>query len=1453
MKLTFEETMTGLDAIISQLDQELQNKDPQLKRPRLDDHQGLVNGKNDAEKYQALLELKDILDQQFKEFSIKANDETIGDYVNPHQDDALNEGDFYVENTSTISLKDTSNALTDEERLKIPLVGIPNADLSQMSLNEDTLNLLVKQDSNNPGVAIFPMSEQDKVKEDLTSLTGIDLDDLIKDVSESVGQVSMPVKVEESFVTVTMSNDQNENTNQTTTDNMVGKRPYYKYTETIADVTPNHNNPRDPQVNILSKRFEEGDLLSTDPKQNYRWQQQGPNPGITKDGHQMITPISKFGPNLEEIAQSVSDGYEDNVKVNVTTKTNIVNVFTFNIFVNNGTKDKDGYQLVKEAPFKSSIETTADVNTMNPEGLPTNSFSLYQYDANTNTDADAINTNSDNKKQEGAELEKWLKILLNHQAYGDGSNIVAEAVLKDTSLQQIPEPRTGSLYRRIEDETSTAIPSIGLLGYKTDFNGDIIKEGATKTESKQQKTLMESLAGSPIPTILAGLAAISPFFLAGGKKRRKKRGGGDNVEIPDQWLSYLLGTRYDSSNPTTIGYNYDVTTPKPPSDTILGRFEPLISNEIPATTLLKTADASSETTTTSTTIDDTTTPTKAEPEPTSRTLFVPLYTSDPPSVTTTLTKTFVRQSEERPSVHISKVVRNEPDTNAYDHSPGDDSGAPDVSSLLKHWASLYNSVKSNVTSYKPFQYQPYHRFTTTPSTITTPSRTTTSTTTTTSSSTTMTTSSTTTLMSKPFGSSTQSYANELKDKWSLLTSANTKLDGLSKYKKKAGYFANGNPIRIIDEAVSVSTSTSTEVNIVPVDDDHSDDFKFVPYPYTKSNNKGPPKTTDGRIKSTDVPPSLWLTAKDILSNLGSKLFVGDASKDDSHNTDMTNSPIVIIPVEDEFNRPPVNVQALKPIVSKNPITFINMNSIKPPRTSNAIIEKLSEPPSKQYVESIWSRYNKTNHNDGHVTNVKPIGIKTHHRPNIVKISQFPIETTTLGIRRPPWSNNDPNMGIGTVEELQVPSPVNIQSSVIKTDLTPEVMDKIRTNLKLSNSIDDITDKDDDEYVPLYIQSSVVNTDLMNQLSYDLETTPEAESDEKVDDFDYAPLSIHHTDDDNDDFYKLMSSAHDVMNQLKSNLDLSSTPTTNENLYAEEDVDYAPLSSQDNSDNYYALLSSTEKIDFDDFQAPLSSEDYAPLSLSAVKNKYDIPASYELFDPENELIESLKIQLQNSPLTHALHKGQWIYESQHYTQEEPTQIISQPVSHQIKKPTPILGTKNAFHNGQLLEWIKNLEKDIEPTRSNPSNIETTTSGTADITTSEPLSTSEEVPIIATATSSNITKTSNKTIDNRIALALVAANSATSSSVISDESTTTNDTTDDNNSPKTLGELVASALAQSAAPLAGLSAATLAYGAAAMLPVWLPLALGKRKRKRKKRSHTFIDETHHILSKMSSLEN
>ena len=70
----------------------------------------------------------------------------------------------------------------------------------------------------------------------------------------------------------------------------------------------------------------------------------------------------------------------------------------------------------------------------------------------------------------------------------------------------------------------------------------------------------------------------------------------------------------------------------------------------------------------------------------------------------------------------------------------------------------------------------------------------------------------------------------------------------------------------------------------------------------------------------------------------------------------------------------------------------------------------------------------------------------------------------------------------------------------------------------------------------------------------------------------------------------------------------------------------------------------------------------------------------------------------------------------------------------------------------------------------------------------------------------------------------------------------------NSP---GALLTRLLSESAAPLAGLSAATIAYGAAAMLPIWLPAALGKKKRRRKRQSEdenmSAVDTFEAILTK------
>jgi hypothetical protein len=87
------------------------------------------------------------------------------------------------------------------------------------------------------------------------------------------------------------------------------------------------------------------------------------------------------------------------------------------------------------------------------------------------------------------------------------------------------------------------------------------------------------------------------------------------------------------------------------------------------------------------------------------------------------------------------------------------------------------------------------------------------------------------------------------------------------------------------------------------------------------------------------------------------------------------------------------------------------------------------------------------------------------------------------------------------------------------------------------------------------------------------------------------------------------------------------------------------------------------------------------------------------------------------------------------------------------------------------------------------------------------------------------------------------------------TTTTTTTTTTASTTTLAptaiEILTNVLSQSAAPLAGLSAASLAYGAAAMLPLWLPLALGKKKRRRKKRNFDLKDQL--MIQRLWKMEN
>lgn len=1268
--LTFEDTMGKLDAIIQELDEANVEPPPnQVKIPRLE-----MSDPDAIAKYEALVELKNMLDEQFSEYADNAKKEQ-----------------------RTQEAADQSMVFNDTERLKLPLVGVPNADPSNVPMNEQALNLLVKQGVN-PGVAVYPVSDSDQLKDNITDLIGIDFDTLIEKVSQSVGEVNVPMRVEEHHTQVTEEE---------------GMKPVYQYTETVADITPNEANLKDPNVNIVSKRFEKGDLLGTGPKTRLRW--------VPSQAQQ--PPIRGLGPTLEEIAASTSPSSNGDVKVNVTTKTNIVNVFTFNIFVNNGTDEerKNSFTLVKDAPLRSSIQTTANIGTNDGKaGKPLNSISLYQYQANDKRPESASSSQAGESGGDngGAELEKWLKILMNHQAYGDGSNIVAEAVLKDASLQHIPEARTSmpSFYRRMDQEDTTSSP-FPVLGYKTNMEGDILDSAQNVEDSApRQKTLVESIVSSPLPTVLAGLAAVSPALLTVLGRRKRDV---EEVDIPDQWLAYLLGTRYGS------------TTNKTPSTTprIIEEKEPLPSKWAKyGSTAVKLSpdwdqiqpnvvsqkwtkvDPTTAKTTKWTKYDETTT----TPMPMTTNSWK-RYGGDTTAAQTVMSKRDVPKVIATTKSSVSLIQRR---NEVKDVEMGEKTSSKKVENLMSHWTKLYNSVKTiRVPTRKVITTKAPTTTTTRRTTRGTTNRTTTRTTnrttrrttttrTTTAASTTTEKSTTTTrrtprTTAKPQSTTTRrsifvpftlkqrttsapQTTTTIQDAvWDIVSSSYPNLS-------KESFFPRDNPIKIIDEQVSTSTSTSTEINLIPRKEEDATPPPNMSFSqFKKKFDLSPPKTSDGRIKSTNVPPSLWLTAKDILHNLESKLFL---NKESEKNDDMTNSPIVIIPVEEEAETPFVDVEALKPIAAKNPITFLNMNSMPKKTPAAPDFSRVPKPPSKLFVENFWS-----SRNNASIIRRGPDNTEDNsEKPKIITFSSsFPFETSTAGVRRPPWESKDePNRGVGVVQELQVPPSVNIYSPVIKTNLTPEVI-----------------------------------PNLMQKLSPPEEKKQESEA-------------------------------------------------ASENL-----EDYSPLSAPVKEESYAPL-----------YTPPPTKESFAPLSPPS--------ASYESYEtvPNNKLIDTLKVQLQDSPIRHAINKGQWVYES-----------------------TKQSFTKNSFHKGQLLEWIKNMEEDIQPTTTVKSTPSTSTASTTlKVTSSSPTE----------STSLKPSTTSKSPINVRLGLPVAPA-AAVVVTVAPSTTTTTSLTTASNASPKTLGELVASAIAQSAAPLAGLSAATIAYGAAAMLPVWLPLALGK-KRKRRRRS-------------------
>ena len=161
------------------------------------------------------------------------------------------------------------------------------------------------------------------------------------------------------------------------------------------------------------------------------------------------------------------------------------------------------------------------------------------------------------------------------------------------------------------------------------------------------------------------------------------------------------------------------------------------------------------------------------------------------------------------------------------------------------------------------------------------------------------------------------------------------------------------------------------------------------------------------------------------------------------------------------------------------------------------------------------------------------------------------------------------------------------------------------------------------------------------------------------------------------------------------------------------------------------------------------------------------------------------------------------------------VASNPIINKVSSATAI-----PVNSTEILEWIKGLVSNIG-NKKTVYNEQETPVKIGPLSKPSPVPSSLSRPDVVAPNT-----------DTRL-LALVTKPATTTPRT--DRYTTLTTTT-----ARTIGDVVSNVLSQSVVPLAGFSAATLAYGAAATLPVWLPLALGKRKRRRRRRKRSYKDD-------------
>ena len=402
-----------------------------------------------------------------------------------------------------------------------PLDLIKRLQQSQTKLpDSETLNIILTPGGSkkaSPNIAIVPTSELPEFSSNISHDIGVDIEAILRALAGSASKMkNQPMIVEE---------------NHTQLIRQPGRPTKMKIKETMSEILGDSSNS--PKINVLSNKEEENSF---------------------QDLESLIRQVTGEIGHVENNMPKASINADDNLQLNVSTKTNIVNIFAFNIYPSSAPVPDAQYQVNDFSSLGTSIKTQADVLFQTPGQVPTVIESQYDYQAQPSPP-----TSPPSKRQ--STLDKILGAVLLSQLEGGGSDRVIAALgqspemmaaLLSPSVSPAPVPsvsvppspvsRPGGLYPEGVDNLSEYSPG----PYGTIARNSAIKKLILAMTEAEQGRDPERLAG-----IMSEMPDYAKLLLQGSTTTRRKSQSAESSG-PLGPLGYPLGRNVEdeSSTPT---------------------------------------------------------------------------------------------------------------------------------------------------------------------------------------------------------------------------------------------------------------------------------------------------------------------------------------------------------------------------------------------------------------------------------------------------------------------------------------------------------------------------------------------------------------------------------------------------------------------------------------------------------------------------------------------------------------------------------------------------------------------------------------------------------------------------------------------------------------------------------------------------------------------------------------